>query len=149
MSYPLPMNFADIQNILPHRYPFLLIDRVLELVPGQSAKGLKQLSGNEIFFQGHFPGEPIFPGVLQIEALAQLGGVALLTLPENEGKLPLFTGIEKTRFRGVVRPGDTLHLSTQITRMRGNFGFGTAEAKVNDEIVCQTELMFALIYHKD
>ncbi len=145
----MPMNYSDIQKILPHRYPFLLIDRVLELVPGESAEGIKQLSGNEIFFQGHFPDEPIFPGVLQIEALAQLGGVALLVMPENQGKLPLFTGVEKARFRGVVRPGDTLHLSTQITKIRGDFGFGSAVAKVNDQIVCQAELMFALIYRKD
>lgn len=145
----MQLEYTDIQKILPHRYPFLLVDRITALEPGRSAEGIKQLSGNEIFFQGHFPGEPIFPGVLQIEALAQVGGIALLSLEENKDKLPLFAGVNKVRFRGVVRPGDTLILSTRITKQRGAFGFGKAVAKVADEIVCEAELMFALIEHKE
>ena len=141
----MQLEYTDIQKILPHRYPFLLVDRITAMEPGLSAEGIKQLSGNEIFFQGHFPEEPVFPGVLQIEALAQVGGVALLSLEENRDKLPLFDGVDKVRFRGVVRPGDTLHLSTKLTKKRGDFGFGTGVAKVNDEIVCEAELMFALI----
>ncbi|NLC25293.1 MAG: 3-hydroxyacyl-ACP dehydratase FabZ [Fastidiosipila sp.] len=145
----MQLEYTDIQKILPHRYPFLLVDRITALDPGRSAEGIKQLSGNEIFFQGHFPGEPVFPGVLQIEALAQVGAVSLLFLEENAGKLPLFAGVDKVRFRGVVRPGDTLHLATSITKKRGNFGFGKAVAKVAGEVVCEAELMFALIEDKE
>ncbi|MDD4323656.1 MAG: 3-hydroxyacyl-ACP dehydratase FabZ [Eubacteriales bacterium] len=141
----MQLEYTDIQKILPHRYPFLLVDRITALEPGVSAEGIKQLSGNEIFFQGHFPEEPVFPGVLQIEALAQVGGVALLSLEENKGKLPLFAGVDKVRFRGVVRPGDTLQLSTKISKRRGDFGFGTAVATVAGEVVCEATLMFALI----
>lgn len=145
----MQLNYNQIQEILPHRYPFLLVDRILEVEPGVRAEGVKQLSGNEIFFQGHFPDYAVFPGVLQIEALAQVGGVALLMLEENKGRLPVFAGVDKVRFRGQVRPGDTLHLSARITRRRGDFGFGEAEATVDGRVVCQASLMFALISRKD
>lgn len=142
------LEYKDIEKILPHRYPFLLVDRVTSLEVGLEARGVKQLSGNEIFFQGHFPGEPIFPGVLQIEALAQLGGIVLLLEEENQGKLPLFTGVDKVRFRGQVRPGDTLELYARISKKRGNFGFGEAVARVDGQKVCEAGLMFALIDRK-
>lgn len=143
------LEYQDIEKILPHRYPFLLVDRVTELEPGKSASAVKQISGNEIFFQGHFPGRPVFPGVLQIEALAQVGGIALLSLPENQGKLPVFAGVDKVRFRGLVTPGDTLHLTARITKMRGDFGFGQARAEVDGKTVCEATLMFALIEAND
>lgn len=138
------LSVKDIQEIIPHRYPFLLVDRILEIVPGEKAIGLKNVTINEPFFQGHFPGEPVMPGVLIAEALAQVGAVALLSRAEFKGKLALFRGIEKFRFRGVVRPGDTLHLEIVLTGLRGIVGRGKGRASVEGKVVAAGELIFAL-----
>ena len=138
------LNTQQIQEIIPHRYPFLLVDTITELEPGQRAVGLKNVTINESFFAGHFPGYPVMPGVLIIEALAQVGAVAILSLEANKGKLAFFAGIDQVRFRGQVVPGDTITLEMQITRARGSIGKGTAVAKVGDRIVAEGELMFAL-----
>src|SRR5690554_645731 len=112
------LDINEIMERIPHRYPFLLVDRVTELIPGKSAKGYKNVTINEPFFQGHFPGRPIMPGVLILEALAQLGAVILLGSEENKGRLALFTGIDKVRFRRQVVPGDQLQLEAELIRMR-------------------------------
>jgi len=138
-------DIKKILSVLPHRYPFLLVDRVTELVPGKKATGLKNVTINEPFFQGHFPGEPIMPGVLIVEALAQVGGVAVLCLPDNENKLAIFMGINNFRFRKMVRPGDQLELAVKITGMRRNIGKGDAEARVEGTVVASGELMFAIV----
>jgi len=133
-----------IKTIIPHRYPFLLIDRVEEHEPGLRAVAYKNVTANEPFFQGHFPDYPVMPGVLIVEALAQAGAVAMLSLEENQGRLAFFAGIDKVRFKRQVRPGDTLRLEVEITKSRAGIGFGTATATVGDELVCSGELMFAI-----
>ncbi|MDK2917574.1 MAG: 3-hydroxyacyl-[acyl-carrier-protein] dehydratase [Candidatus Petromonas sp.] len=139
------LNNIDIQNIIPHRYPFLLVDKIIEMQPGKKAVGIKNVTINEPFFQGHFPGNPIMPGVLQVEALAQVGAVAVLSMEENKGKLAVFTGIDKLRFKRQVVPGDTLRLEVEIIKMRRNIGTGEAIAYVGDEIACKGTIMFALV----
>ncbi len=134
-----------ILSVLPHRYPFLLVDRLTDLVPGEKAAGLKNVTINEPFFQGHFPGEPVMPGVLIVESLAQVGAVAILSMPKNEDKLALFTGINNFRFKQMVKPGDQLELVVSLTGMRRNLGKGEAEAMVNGKIVASGELWFALV----
>ncbi len=134
----------DIQQIIPHRWPFLLIDRIVELWPGEGAVGIKNVTSTEFCFQGHFPDYPIFPGVLIVEALAQVGAVAVLSVPENKGKIVLFAGIDRLRFRRPVFPGDTLRLEVKFTKMRGSIGKGTAKATVEDKTVAQGELTFAI-----
>jgi len=134
----------QIQQIIPHRYPFLLVDRIEKLISGKMAVGIKNVTMNEYYFQGHFPQEKIMPGVLIIEALAQVGAVALLKEPENQGKLAYFAGINKARFRKKVVPGDVLKLTTEIIRKKGFFGIGKALATVNGEIAAEAELLFAL-----
>ena len=138
------LNTQEIEAVIPHRYPFLLVDRIVELEEGASAVGIKAVTANEPYFQGHFPGYPVMPGVLIVEALAQVGAVALLKLPENHGKIALFAGIDGFRFRKQVFPGDTLRLEVRLTRMRGPVGRGTARATVDDQVVAEGELMFAL-----
>jgi 3-hydroxyacyl-[acyl-carrier-protein] dehydratase len=138
------LDIDQIMATIPHRYPFLLIDRIVEHEPGVSAVGVKNVTANEWFFPGHFPEFPVMPGVLIIEALAQVGAVALLSLPENEGKLAFFAGIDKVRFKRQVRPGDTLRLECEISRMRAGVGFGSARATVEGELVCTGDLMFAI-----
>ncbi len=135
----------DIQAILPHRYPFLLVDRLLEVVPGERAVGLKNVTINEPFFQGHFPGYPVMPGVLIVEAMAQVGAAAILTMEENRGRLALFTGIDNLRFKRQVVPGDTLRLEMEIIKMRGPVGKGRGTATVEGKVVAAGELMFALV----
>lgn len=140
----MELNVDQIEQLLPHRYPFLLVDKIVECVPGQSAKGIKCVTANEPFFQGHFPGYKVMPGVLIIEALAQVGAVAILRVEGNQGKLALFGGIKNARFKQQVRPGDVLELECELTAQRGPVGFGTATAKVNGKTACKAELTFAL-----
>jgi len=138
------MDIKDLMKVMPHRYPFLLVDRLLEVIPGEKAVGLKNVTINEPFFQGHFPGDPVMPGVLQVEALAQVGGAAVLSVPENRGKLVLFAGINKFRFKEVVRPGDQLILQVQLKQIRGSIGKGEGEIKVEEKVVASGELTFAV-----
>jgi 3-hydroxyacyl-[acyl-carrier-protein] dehydratase len=135
---------AAIMNILPHRYPFLLVDKIVELEPGERAVGLKSVSGNEPFFPGHFPGRPVMPGVLIVEALAQTGAVALLSASGLEGKIAYFAGIDKCRFRRPVVPGDQLRLEVTLTRMRGRIGKGRGQAFVGSELAAEGEFTFAV-----
>lgn len=137
-------NSDEIQEILPHRYPFLLVDRITDGEEGVWAKGIKCVSVNEAHFQGHFPVKAVMPGVLIIEALAQVGAVALLSKEENKGKLALFGGIKNARFRGMVTPGDVLELECRLVKMRGPVGIGEAKATVDGKTVCEAELMFAV-----
>lgn len=134
----------EIQQIIPHRDPFLLVDRITALVAGEQAAGVKYVNADEPYFAGHFPGKPIMPGVLIVEALAQVGAVALLSMAENKGKLALFRGIDKLRFRGIVRPGDTLELEIKVTAMKGVVGRAVARARVKSKVVASGELIFAL-----
>lgn len=138
------MNIKEIMEILPHRYPFLLIDRVEEIEEGQRAVAYKNVTMNEPFFQGHFPGEPIMPGVLITEALAQTGAVAILSLPEYKGKLVLFGGIDKLRFKRQVVPGDVLKLEVEIIKRKGPIGVGKGIATVNGEVAVKGEFTFAI-----
>lgn len=135
---------AEIMEIVPHRYPFLLIDTMEEIESGVRAVGKKCVSVNEPFFQGHFPGNPVMPGVLIIEALAQVGAVAMLSLPEMRGKTAYFAGIDKARFRQKVVPGDVLILETSIIKVKGPVGIGKAVATVNGKKVAEAELTFAI-----
>lgn len=134
----------EIQEIIPHRWPFLLVDKIVDHQPGVGAVGIKNVSSGEIVFQGHFPGYPIFPGVLIIEALAQVGAVAVLSLDENKGKIVLFAGVDGFRFRSPVFPGDTIRLEVQLTKRRGSIGKGSAKATVEGKVVAEGELTFAI-----
>jgi len=141
---PLPWEAAEIMEVIPHRYPFLLIDRVIEIDPGKRVVAIKNVTANEPQFTGHFPGRPIMPGVLMIEALAQAGAVAVLSLPENRGKLALFAGIEECRFRRTVIPGDTLRLEITVEKLQRLFGRARAVATVDGEIAVEAVLMFII-----
>ena len=141
----LPLDVRDIRRLIPHRYPILLIDRIVELEPGQRAVGLKNVTANEWFFEGHFPDQPIMPGVLIIEALAQTGAVAALSADEFRGKLGLFAGIDGVRFRRQVIPGDQLRLEVTMDRLRRGIGRASAVATVDGEVAAQGQLTFALV----
>lgn len=134
----------EIMEILPHRHPFLLIDTIEELELGKRAVGKKCVTFSEPYFAGHFPGNPVMPGVLIIEALAQTGAAAILSLPENKGKTAYFAGIDKAKFKQMVRPGDVLTLETQIIRTKGPIGVGEAVATVDGKLVAKAELTFAI-----
>lgn len=140
----MELNIDQIMEILPHRPPFLLVDKITDYVPGEYATGIKCVTMNEPFFGGHFPNYPVMPGVLIIEALAQVGAVATLSLPEFKGKIAFFGGIKNCRFKQQVRPGDVLELSCTLTTRRGPVGFGTAVAKVGGKVAAQAELTFAI-----
>ncbi|ASS77084.1 3-hydroxyacyl-[acyl-carrier-protein] dehydratase FabZ [Tumebacillus algifaecis] len=138
------LNIEEIQGIIAHRHPFLLVDKIVELEIGQRAVGIKNVTINEPFFAGHFPGYAVMPGVLIVEAMAQVGAVAMLAKEENKGRLAFFGGIDGCRFRGQVRPGDVLRMEVEITRLKGPVGKGKARAFVDDKLVCEAELTFAL-----
>ena len=140
----MELNIQQIMEILPHRPPFLLVDRITDYEPGQWAKGRKCVSVNEQFFCGHFPQEHVMPGVLILEALAQTGAVAALSLPENRGKLAIFGGVKNARFKQPVRPGDVLELSCELVEQHGPVGFGKAAAKVDGKLAARCELTFVI-----
>ena len=138
------LNSNDIQKIIPHRYPFLLVDQVIELEEGKRIKAIKNVSATEPHFQGHFPNEHVMPGVLIVEALAQAGAIALLKQETFKGKTAYFAGIDKCRFKRKVIPGDVLTLEVEITRMKGTVGKGTGVASVNGEIAATVDITFAI-----
>jgi 3-hydroxyacyl-[acyl-carrier-protein] dehydratase len=144
VNVTLPLGRAEIEQILPHREPFLLIDEVLELTPGVGATARKHVREDEWYLTGHFPGRPVMPGVLIVEALAQTGAVAVLSEEENRGRLALFAGIDGCRFKRIVEPGDTLDLRCELEQVRGPIGRGKAEARVGGELACKATLTFAV-----
>ncbi len=140
------LTIEEIQKLLPHRYPFALVDRIIEYVPGKRAVGIKNVTFNEPHFQGHFPGRPMMPGVLIVEAMAQVGGIVLTQLPELEGGLFLFAGIDKVRFRRPVVPGDRLIMTVELLCVkRRRFGKMQARSVVDGQLVSEGELMFSLV----
>jgi 3-hydroxyacyl-[acyl-carrier-protein] dehydratase len=144
MDLQLPLDSVAIRKIIPHRYPFLLVDRIDALEPGEGASGIKNVSANEQFFQGHFPDYPVMPGVLIVEAIAQVGAIALLSLDEHAGKIAFFAGINNVRFKRQVKPGDTLNLQVELKQIRRGIGSGDGSATVDGEIACRGEFMFAI-----
>lgn len=140
----MELNSNQIEEILPHRYPFLMIDRITECEPGKYAKGIKCISANEMQFMGHFPNQHVMPGVLLIEALAQTGAVAILTQEENKGKIAFFGGIKNARFKKQVVPGDRVELSCELVTMKDPLGIGRAVAVVDGKVAVTAELSFAI-----
>jgi len=143
MSESAIMNRADIEAIIPHRDPFILVDEVLE-IDNEHIIALKNVRADEYYFQGHFPEMPVMPGVLVVESMAQAGAIVALNKPENKGKIALFAGIDKVRFKKSVFPGDTLRLEVRLTKQRGPIGFGEGKAFVNGALCASAEIMFAI-----
>lgn len=141
----LQFDIMQIMEMLPHRYPFLLVDRITECVPGKYCKGYKNLTMNEAFFQGHFPGNPIMPGVLQAEALAQVGAGVLLTLPEYKGKLFVYAGIDNCRFKRIVRPGDRLDMTVELIKAKGPVVKAHGKAYVGDKLATEADMIFSIV----
>lgn len=141
----LKCDTMEIMSMIPHRYPFLLVDRITECVPGKYCKGYKNVTINEDFFNGHFPNNPIMPGVLQIEAMAQLSAGVLMTLPAYEGKLVLFAGIDGARFKNVVRPGDKLEMESELTKVKGPIVKTHVKAFVEGKLTVEADLMFSVV----
>ena len=140
----MQLNSNQIEEILPHRYPFALVDRIVDGEPGKWAKGIKCVTVNEQFFCGHFPGQHVMPGVLILEAMAQVGAVAILSLPENRGKKAFFGGVHQARFKEKVIPGDVLEMECELIKQRGPVGIGKATAYVNGKVAAKAELTFAI-----
>jgi 3-hydroxyacyl-[acyl-carrier-protein] dehydratase len=138
------LDAVEIQKIIPHRYPFLLVDRIVELDAGKRAVGLKNVTMGDPFFQGHFPHYPVMPGVLIVEAIAQVGAVAMLGLKEHGDKIAFFAGIDNVRFKRQVKPGDVLRLEVELGQIRRNIGTGSGVATVDGEVACKGDFMFAL-----
>lgn len=138
------LTVKEIKDILPHRYPFLMIDRVEEVIEGKSAKGYKNITINENFFNGHFPEYPVMPGVLILEALAQMGAICILSQEEFKGKIGFLVGADKVRWKNQVMPGDKLNLEIEIVKLRGSIGVGKGKATVDGSLVCEGEIMFAI-----
>ena len=144
------LDINEIKKILPHRYPMLLVDRILEIEPMKRAVGIKNITANEVQFLGHFPNEPIMPGVLLIEAMAQVGGVAMLYPEENRGKIAVFAKIDNVRFRKQVVPGDQVGTTAEVTKiMRGNMGIIHCEGKVDGKVACECDCTFAIMDPKE
>lgn len=140
----MELNSNQIQEINPHRYPFALVDKIIDYAAGEWAKGIKCVSVNEMHFMGHFPQQHVMPGVLIVEALAQVGCIAILTKEENQGKIAFFGGIKKCKFKGKVIPGDVLEMECILVKQKASIGIGEAVAKVNGKVVCSAELTFAV-----
>ena len=145
MTELVSLDYKEIMEMLPHRYPFLLVDRIVECKPGVYSKGYKNLTFNEPFFQGHFPENPIMPGVLQIEAMAQVSAPILYTLPEYKNKFALFAGIDKARFKNIVRPGDRLDMEVTLTKIKGPIAKFVCKASVDGKLCTEAEITIALI----
>jgi len=139
------MNRKDIEGIIPHRDPFLLIDKIIEVEPGKRIKAVKYVKQDEYYFKGHFPASPIMPGVLIVETIAQAGAVLALMMPENKGKLALFAGIDKARFKRIVKPGDELTVEVELENFKRNIGKAKGKAMVGNDTACTVEIMFALV----
>lgn len=142
------LSATEIQEVIPHRYPMLLVDRIIELEPLKRAVGIKNITMNEQFFQGHFPSHPVMPGVLLMEAMAQVAGIAMLYPKEYRGKLAFFAGMDRVKFRRPVVPGDQVKMVAEIIKIRGSMGKAWAEAFVDDQLVAEGEFLFALTQPK-
>ena len=138
-------NIQELTELIPHRYPILLVDQLEELQPGERAKGIKNVSANEPFLQGHFPQRPLMPGVLLIESMAQVGACALMSQEEHQGKLAVFGGVDNVKFKRQVEPGDTLKIEVELTKVKGSIGKGQGTVHVGDELAAKGELTFALV----